>query len=108
METLKQRLESGDDVDLLSESDLCTVASLLKRYLRDLPEGLVDSAVQQALIQHYKGKTCHPTSVSCALSTYLPARVILLGEGFFYYTHVIQEHNISGYVYPLKCSKCGS
>ncbi|XP_072241030.1 protein FAM13A isoform X2 [Leuresthes tenuis] len=54
VETLKQRLESGDDVDLLSESDLCTVASLLKRYLRDLPEGLVDSTVQRALIQHYK------------------------------------------------------
>ncbi|XP_074485483.1 protein FAM13A isoform X3 [Sebastes fasciatus] len=51
VETLKQRLESGEDVDLLSESDLSTVASLLKRYLRDLPVGLVDSTVQQALIQ---------------------------------------------------------
>lgn len=55
VETLKQRLESGEDVDLLNESDSCTVASLLKRYLRDLPEGLVDSAVQQALIHHYEG-----------------------------------------------------
>ena len=56
VETLKQRLESGEDVDLLSESDSCTVASLLKRYLRDLPVGLIDSTVQQALIQHHKGK----------------------------------------------------
>ena len=56
METLKQRLEGGEDVDLLSESDTCTVASLLKQYLRDLPEGLVDSTVQQALIQHYQGE----------------------------------------------------
>ncbi|XP_039659151.1 protein FAM13A isoform X5 [Perca fluviatilis] len=54
VETLKQRLESGEEVDLLSESDLCTVASLLKRYLRDLPVGLVDSTVQQALIQHHQ------------------------------------------------------
>ncbi|KAK2817171.1 hypothetical protein Q5P01_025362 [Channa striata] len=54
VETLKQRLESGEDVDLLSESDVCTVASLLKQYLRDLPEGLVSSTVQQALIQHYQ------------------------------------------------------
>uniref|UniRef100_A0A8C2WJ48 Family with sequence similarity 13 member A n=1 Tax=Cyclopterus lumpus TaxID=8103 RepID=A0A8C2WJ48_CYCLU len=54
VETLKQRLESGEDVDLLSESDSCTVASLLKRYLRDLPMGLVDSTVQQALIQHHQ------------------------------------------------------
>ncbi|KAM8773372.1 protein FAM13A [Acanthopagrus schlegelii] len=54
VETLKQRLESGEHVDLLSEADLCTVASLLKKYLRDLPEGLVDSTVQQALIRHYQ------------------------------------------------------
>ncbi|KAM9363719.1 protein FAM13A [Symphorus nematophorus] len=54
VETLKQRLESGEHVDLLSEADVCTVASLLKQYLRDLPEGLVDSAVQQALIHHYQ------------------------------------------------------
>ncbi|KAG7221816.1 hypothetical protein INR49_016991, partial [Caranx melampygus] len=54
METLRQRLECGEEVDLLSESDTCTVASLLKRYLRDLPEGLVDSTVQQALIEHYQ------------------------------------------------------
>ncbi|CAJ1052445.1 protein FAM13A isoform X3 [Xyrichtys novacula] len=54
VEALRQRLESGERVDLLSESDSCTVASLLKRYLRDLPEGLVDSPVQQALINLYQ------------------------------------------------------
>ncbi|XP_068178247.1 protein FAM13A isoform X2 [Antennarius striatus] len=54
VETLKQRLESGEQVDLLSESDVCSVASLLKQYLRDLPEGLVDSAVQQALLLLYQ------------------------------------------------------
>ncbi|XP_008289837.1 protein FAM13A isoform X2 [Stegastes partitus] len=54
VETLKQRLESGEDVDLLSQSDTSTVASLLKQYLRDLPQGLIDSTVQQALIQHYQ------------------------------------------------------
>uniref|UniRef100_A0A3P8X5T6 Rho-GAP domain-containing protein n=1 Tax=Cynoglossus semilaevis TaxID=244447 RepID=A0A3P8X5T6_CYNSE len=55
VETLKQRLEGGEDVDLLSECDTCTVSSLLKQYLRDLPEGLVDSRVQKALIQHHQG-----------------------------------------------------
>ncbi|XP_068614222.1 protein FAM13A-like [Brachionichthys hirsutus] len=54
VETLKQRLESGEHADLLSESDACSVASLLKRYLRELPEGLVDSTVQQALILLYQ------------------------------------------------------
>ncbi len=56
VEILKHRLESGEHVDLLSESDSCTVASLLKQYLRDLPEGLVDSTIQQALVQQYQGK----------------------------------------------------
>lgn len=56
VETLKQRLENGEDVDLLSESDSCTVASLVKQYLRDLPGGLIDSTVQRALIHHYQGK----------------------------------------------------
>uniref|UniRef100_A0A665XC33 Rho-GAP domain-containing protein n=1 Tax=Echeneis naucrates TaxID=173247 RepID=A0A665XC33_ECHNA len=59
VENLRQRLEGGEEVDLLIESDLCTVASLLKRYLRDLPDGLVGSPVQQALIQHYQGKRKH-------------------------------------------------
>ncbi|XP_060913623.1 protein FAM13A isoform X1 [Labrus mixtus] len=54
VETLKQQLESREEVDLFAESDSCTVASLLKRYLRDLPEGLVDSTVQQALVHHYR------------------------------------------------------
>ncbi|KAM4750633.1 protein FAM13A isoform 2-T2 [Anableps anableps] len=55
VETLKLRLESGgDDAELLSESDLCAMSSLLKRYLRDLPEGLVNSTVQRQLIQHYQ------------------------------------------------------
>ncbi|XP_063332194.1 protein FAM13A isoform X8 [Pelmatolapia mariae] len=54
VETLKQHLEGGGDVNLLSESDSCTVASLLKQYLRDLPGGLVVVTVQQALIQHYQ------------------------------------------------------
>uniref|UniRef100_A0A669EEH9 Family with sequence similarity 13 member A n=1 Tax=Oreochromis niloticus TaxID=8128 RepID=A0A669EEH9_ORENI len=54
VETLKQHLEGSGDVNLLSESDSCTVASLLKQYLRDLPGGLVVVTVQQALIQHYQ------------------------------------------------------
>ncbi|KAM4603968.1 protein FAM13A [Polymixia lowei] len=54
VETLKQRLERSEDVDFLSEADACTVASLLKQYLRDLPEGLVGSTVQPALIKQHQ------------------------------------------------------
>lgn len=55
VETLKQRLEGGEDVDL-SESDSCTVASLIKQFLRDLPGGLVNATVQQALVHRYHGE----------------------------------------------------
>ncbi|XP_041699165.2 protein FAM13A [Coregonus clupeaformis] len=54
VEGLKQRLENGEDVDFLVEADVCTVASLFKQYLRDLPEGLVDSSIQPALIQQHQ------------------------------------------------------
>lgn len=71
METLRDRLESGEDVDLHSESDPCTVASLIKQYLRDLPEGLVNSTVQRALIRQHEGKRkseCYSTN--CCLAVF--------------------------------------
>uniref|UniRef100_A0AAY4ALE5 Rho-GAP domain-containing protein n=1 Tax=Denticeps clupeoides TaxID=299321 RepID=A0AAY4ALE5_9TELE len=43
---LKERLEREEDVRLGQEVDVCAVASLLKQFLRDLPEGLVLPAVQ--------------------------------------------------------------
>lgn len=55
VETLKQQLEAGEDLDL-SGSDSCTVASLIKQFLRDLPGGLVSTRVQQALIHRYHGE----------------------------------------------------
>ncbi|XP_057698673.1 protein FAM13A isoform X1 [Corythoichthys intestinalis] len=51
VEALRQRLESDQDADIGDNTDAFTVASLLKRYLRDLPQGLVESAVQKALVQ---------------------------------------------------------
>ncbi|XP_077381624.1 protein FAM13A isoform X2 [Festucalex cinctus] len=54
IEALRQRLESDQEADIGSDTDTCTVASLLKRYLRDLPQGLVEPGVQKALVQHYQ------------------------------------------------------
>ncbi|XP_060782477.1 protein FAM13A isoform X2 [Neoarius graeffei] len=51
VESLKQKLDRGDEVDLELEGDVCTVASLLKLYLRELPEGLVHSSIHNKLIQ---------------------------------------------------------
>uniref|UniRef100_A0A4W4FS59 Rho-GAP domain-containing protein n=1 Tax=Electrophorus electricus TaxID=8005 RepID=A0A4W4FS59_ELEEL len=49
---LRRRLDSREQwVELGQEVEVCTVASLLKQYLRELPEGLVHPSVQNALIQ---------------------------------------------------------
>ncbi|KPP71737.1 hypothetical protein Z043_109326 [Scleropages formosus] len=53
-EALRQRFESGEDVNLLQEGDVCVVASLLKQFLRELPEGVVTSNLQAALLQLYQ------------------------------------------------------
>ena len=58
VDALRQRLERCEVVDLAQESEVCTVASLLKQFLRDLPEGLVNSSVQAALIQQHQGELC--------------------------------------------------
>lgn len=96
VETLKQHLEGGGDVNLLSESDSCTVASLLKQYLRDLPGGLVVVTVQQALIQHYQGKspTCSPTF--CAISCNMCGSVFL-----FFWLAKCDHVDIIGYTSPV-------
>ncbi|XP_072318709.1 protein FAM13A [Eucyclogobius newberryi] len=54
VENLKLRLERDEDVDLVSEADVSTVASLLKMFLRELPQALISPSVQQALLQHYQ------------------------------------------------------
>ncbi|XP_076151053.1 protein FAM13A isoform X2 [Alosa pseudoharengus] len=54
VDALRQRLERCEPVDLAQESEVGTVASLLKQFFRDLPEGLVDSSVQPALIQQHQ------------------------------------------------------
>lgn len=64
VETLKQRLDGGEHVDL-SDSDSCAVASLIKQFLRDLPEGLVNATVQQALIHCYHGESNYTPWYDC-------------------------------------------
>ncbi|XP_048855662.1 protein FAM13A-like [Brienomyrus brachyistius] len=54
VECLRQRMESGEEVDLLQEADACTVASLLKQFLRELPGGVVTSGIQAELLQLYR------------------------------------------------------
>ncbi|XP_067261503.1 protein FAM13A isoform X2 [Chanodichthys erythropterus] len=51
VDNLRQRFDGGEEVDLHQEADTFAVASLLKQFLRDLPEGLIQPSIHNLLIQ---------------------------------------------------------
>ncbi|XP_076831354.1 protein FAM13A isoform X3 [Brachyhypopomus gauderio] len=51
---LRQRLDGGADVELEQETDASAVASLLKQYLRELPEGLVHPSIHHDLLRLHR------------------------------------------------------
>uniref|UniRef100_A0A673NFW9 Rho-GAP domain-containing protein n=1 Tax=Sinocyclocheilus rhinocerous TaxID=307959 RepID=A0A673NFW9_9TELE len=55
VDNLRQRFDGGEEVDLHQDADACAVASLLKKFLRDLPEGLIHPSIHSPLIQLYQG-----------------------------------------------------
>uniref|UniRef100_A0A672KE96 Family with sequence similarity 13 member A n=1 Tax=Sinocyclocheilus grahami TaxID=75366 RepID=A0A672KE96_SINGR len=57
VDNLRQRFDGGEEVDLHQDADACAVASLLKRFLRDLPEGLIHPSIHSPLIQLYQGES---------------------------------------------------
>ncbi|KAA0721998.1 Protein FAM13A [Triplophysa tibetana] len=54
VENLRQRFNAGEEVDLFQEADTFAVASLLKLFLRDLPEGLIHPSIHNPLIQLFQ------------------------------------------------------
>ncbi|XP_026062029.1 protein FAM13A-like isoform X2 [Carassius auratus] len=54
VDNLRQRFDGGEEVDLHQDADAFAVASLLKQFLRDLPEGLIHPSVHNPLIQLYQ------------------------------------------------------
>ncbi|XP_016395345.1 protein FAM13A isoform X3 [Sinocyclocheilus rhinocerous] len=54
VDNLRQRFDGGEEVDLHQDADACAVASLLKKFLRDLPEGLIHPSIHSPLIQLYQ------------------------------------------------------
>ncbi|MGH0128475.1 UNVERIFIED_CONTAM: hypothetical protein FKN15_034933 [Acipenser sinensis] len=54
VDELRQRYKSREDVDLVQDGDVCSVASLLKLFLRELPDGVITSAAQPAVIHLYQ------------------------------------------------------
>ncbi|XP_048669568.1 protein FAM13A isoform X6 [Marmota marmota marmota] len=58
VDRLRQQFESGARVELQELGDVCAAASLLKLFLRELPEGVIPSALHQRFIQLFKDGRC--------------------------------------------------
>lgn len=55
VEQLRLKFESGVPVELGKDGDVCSAASLLKLFLRELPDSLITSALQPRFIQLFQG-----------------------------------------------------
>ncbi|MGH0168599.1 UNVERIFIED_CONTAM: hypothetical protein FKN15_055011 [Acipenser sinensis] len=51
---LRQRYESGEEVDLEKEADLASAVSLLRLFLQELPEPVIPAALQAHILQLYQ------------------------------------------------------
>lgn len=56
VEQLRLQYERGEEVELVKDGDVYSAASLLKLFLRELPDGIITSALHPRFIQLYQGK----------------------------------------------------
>ncbi|KAG2455423.1 FA13B protein, partial [Polypterus senegalus] len=54
VEWLRQRCESGEEVDLEKEADVASAVSLLRLFLQELPEPLIPASLQTNILQLYQ------------------------------------------------------
>ncbi|XP_067413267.1 protein FAM13A isoform X1 [Emydura macquarii macquarii] len=54
VDQLRLKYERGEEVELAKDADVCSVASLLKLFLRELPDGVITSALHPRFIQLYQ------------------------------------------------------
>lgn len=56
VEGLRLKFESGTPVELGRDGDVCAAASLLKLFLRELPDCIITSTLQPRLLQLFQGQ----------------------------------------------------
>ncbi|KAJ8015239.1 hypothetical protein DPEC_G00024070 [Dallia pectoralis] len=54
VEWLRQRYDSGEEVDLEKEADLASAVSLLRLFLQELPEPIIPAGMQAHILQLYQ------------------------------------------------------
>lgn len=56
VERLRLQFESGAPVELGTEGDVCSAASLLKLFLRELPDGVIPAALRPRFLRLFQGQ----------------------------------------------------
>ncbi|XP_008109247.1 protein FAM13A isoform X1 [Anolis carolinensis] len=59
VEQLRLKYESGEEVDLVADGDVSSAASLLKLFLRELPDRVITSAAHPKFMQLYQDSRQH-------------------------------------------------
>lgn len=57
MEWLRQRYDSGEEVDLVKEADVPSAISLLRFFLQELPEPVIPGSLHSHLVQLSQGNS---------------------------------------------------
>uniref|UniRef100_A0A4W3HWT7 Family with sequence similarity 13 member B n=1 Tax=Callorhinchus milii TaxID=7868 RepID=A0A4W3HWT7_CALMI len=55
VEWLRQKYDSGEEVDLVKEADVSSAVSLLRLFLQELPEAVIPASLHTHLMQLYQG-----------------------------------------------------
>lgn len=78
VEQLRLQYERGEEVELVKDADVYSAASLLKLFLRELPDSIITSALHPRFIQLYKGKWEVKSSSFNALSFWITGFLVYL------------------------------
>lgn len=108
---LRQRYDSGEEVELEKEADLASAVSLLRLFLQELPEPVIPTEIQghilqlhqgvwQGLLIHFSSLT-HPTIFLFFLFSFYPFSLSLFGG---YFVHLSLSTLLYFFLFLLKPS----
>lgn len=79
VEWLRQRYDSGEEVNLEKEADLASAVSLLRLFLQELPEPIIPADLQTHILQLYQGESVFSVSLQ---NVRLLWNIAMLSVGF--------------------------
>ncbi|XP_067901934.1 protein FAM13A isoform X2 [Heterodontus francisci] len=92
VEQLRQSYDGGVKPDLVREADVCSVASLLKLFLRELPDSLIVSRLHSQFMQLYRDHSGNQEELLCLLRQLPDVNYCLLKFLCHFLTQVTANH----------------